>query len=218
MTPLICIILCLTLFLQGCAGAERVTVTNPTTGETTVTETSGYSASENLQMFYTFEGKRVDTHASLTEKKLTMIADFGRELMANCTTTLEKALAAHNTQMQISSVATAPPPDGISQPKTMADYLDKNLVALLGTGVNAASLIWGTRANSSEASSSVITNSGEGSVFVNSTGISLQDYSLTANGDGGYISGLTFDNGLTYTPETTTTQTEGDTSNGLQLL
>ncbi len=214
-------ILCVALFLQGCAGSERKTVTNPTTGETTVTETSGTAASENLRMFFDFEGKRVDAHASLTEKKLTMIGDFGRDLMANCTTPLEKALAAHNTQMQISSVATAPPPDGIAPPKTVADFMDKNLVALLGTGVNAASMIWGTRANSSESSSAdmTISSSGTGSVFVNSSGISLQDYVLTATGgESGTISGLTFGSGVTYTPATSIQQTEGDSSNGLQLF
>ncbi len=222
MTPLICIILCLTLFLQGCAGSGsgsgKTTVTDPKTGQITVTENPGFFESENLNKYYEFEGRRADKHAEVAQAKIEAIISTGNAAMQNYTTPIERAQGGLITQMMIAQVPVTPPPDGITAPKTMTDMFDRNLIPLLSTGLQAYGLIWKTSGDSASSSEMTITSSGTGSVFVNSNGNSLQDYTLSADGEGGYISGLDFSNGLTYTPETTTTQTEGDSSNGLQLL
>jgi hypothetical protein len=191
------------------------------TGQVTVTEpvaSTGIFESENLNKYYEFEGLRADKHAEVATKKIEAIIQTGAANMQNYTTLIERAQGGLITQMMVANVPVTPPPDGIAPPKTMTDMFDRNLIPLLSTGIQAYGLIWGNNGDSASSADMTITSSGTGSVFVNSNGNSLQNYDLSANGDAGYISGLTFGSGVTYTPQTTTTTTEGEKTYGLQLF
>lgn len=212
------------LLLTGCAAgtsATKTTVTDPATGRVTITEPTvedGFFESGNLNKYYEFEGKRADKHAEVAQKKIGEIIKAGNAAMQNYATPVERAQGALLTQMLIAQVPVTPPPDGIAAPKTMTEMFDRNLIPLLSTGLQAYGLIWGNLGNSASSADMTISSSGTGSVFVNSSGNSLQDYKLSADGDAGYISGIDFSNGLTYTPATTITETQGDSSYGLQLF
>lgn len=207
------------MLLGGCAGQQgKTTVTDPVSGRVTVTEPGpGMFESENLNKYYKFEGKRADKHAEVATAKITAIIETGQANMQNYTTPIERAQGGLITQMMVANVSVTPPPDGIAPPKTMTDLFDRNLISLLSAGLQAYSLISGPGNHVSD-SSMTVSNSGTGSVFVGSNGNSLQNYDLSANGDAGYISGITFGTGVTYTPATTTNTTEGEKTYGLQLF
>ncbi len=207
----------LVMFLGGCAGATgKTTTTDLATGKVVVTENPGFFESENLDKYYEFEGKRADKHAEVATAKISAIIETGAANMANYTTPIERAQGGLITQMMVAQVPVTPPPDGIAAPKTMVDMFDRNLIPLLSTGLQAYSAIWGDRGESASAADMTIANSGTGSVLVYSDGNSLQNYDLSANGDAGYISGLTFESSVTST--STSTTNEGEKTYGLQLF
>ncbi len=224
------IVVLLLLIVSGCAagvGPQKVTTTktDSITNETTITvtetkDTPGLFESGNLNKFYEFKNIQAEKYADTAQKKMEFVYKAGQDLILNCNTRLERALASLNTQLQISMISTAPPNDGIQAPKTMLDF---NWVGLLGTGLNAVQIWWNSSGNSSNATS--IANNGSGSIFVNSNGNSLSQFDLNATGgegDGsGTISAINFDSAFNYTPVTTVTSTEtrnGDSSYGLQLF
>jgi hypothetical protein len=203
------------MLLGGCAGLTEpatkttTTTTDRATGNVTVTETSpqsgpGFFASENLFGFFDYKKSNSHDFTVLASKKLDTIMSAGAELQRYCKTELEHALAANNTMMAAAAVPTSPPHDGVMAPKTMVDY---NWNGVIGNILQGWDIVAGSRANKNSDSSMHIQTGDNAPVFVGSNGNNIQKYDLQANGDAGYISNLTFE-GVTYTPQTTTTETE----------
>jgi hypothetical protein len=204
------------MMLGGCAGLidpatkTTTTTTDRATGNVTVTETSpqsgpGFFASENLLGFFDYKKSNFHDFASLASKKLDSINEAGAELRKHCKTELELALAANNQMMAAAAVPTSPAPDGVAAPHTMVDF---SWNGLLNTGLGGLNLFLGQRGNTAESTSMNIKTGDNAPVFVGSNGNNIQKYDLQANGDAGYISGITFGEGVTYTPQTTTTTSE----------
>lgn len=190
---------------------------DPVTKAETITTSSSFFASENTRDYYDFEGKRSDNHAKVSQAKIDFIRENAIKREGSYTTATERLQSNIIDSLLVGQIQTAPPPSGVLAPKTMADIFDRNLTSWAGIFIQGWQLYKGNSDRNSD-SSMTISSSGSGSVFVGSNGNSLQDYTLSANGDAGYISGINFNNGLTYSPVSTTNETRGDTSYGLQLF
>lgn len=201
--------------LTGCAGTKTTTYTYDDAGNVNgkvVEEEDGTWKSENVAMFYEFEGKRVDRNAENVTKKIEAIEKQTSSASELAQTSNEKVLIHLLSMTYIQNISTTPPPSGLQAPKTATDMWGANLVGLGNIFLNGYALFAnddGTRTTSTDNSPSII-NSGAGDVFYMSDNNKNPNYTLTPSGESSAT--FNFSGDASNTPTTTNTSTEGDST------
>ena len=203
---IVVLLLSVSMMTFGC-GATKTTTTRTVDDENNVVETvteepvdsTPFFESGNLQKYFEYEGGRVDKFNALASKKIDFIKEQGVKRQESLTTPVERTLSNLVDTLLVAQIPTAPPPDGIAPPKTMADVADKNLIPLGQLTLQAYTAgIFGDFDRPQSDSSVTINSSGLGDVFFQSH--DNKNPVLTVSGE----SSGTFDFGLAKGGDTIT--------------
>lgn len=95
----------------------------------------GFFASENLEMFYDSEGKRIDAHERMATKKLEAVQ--ANALRRPATMSNEASAYANAMDALIIAGIKESAPPSTARPKTMADVADNNIgnLGMIGLGI-----------------------------------------------------------------------------------
>lgn len=211
--------------VSGCgAKVETRYETDRLTGEPIriATERKSFWQSDNLDRHYAFEIERTRWAAETADRKITAIQAEALRTAPLLDDPVARALHGILTQMQVAMVQVSPGPSGVAPPKTMADFWGANLIPLMSVGLQAYQVFgggWGdtwTQQTATDSPEIAVTGSGN-NVFFKSDGNQNPAYTMSV-GEGANTLTLPGIGGYTIEETHHTTETRGDTSNGLSLF